>query len=260
MILVAVVAVVVVILAYFGVAAAAKLPPFKATASSPTAACPTGDHLEGNVCLANTATPGPSVSPSPSASHSPSPSPSSTLTPLAKILPSYITGASSDTCEDEPSAAYVSTGVSDEELCDLSENSNVPEDYILYVGFPTETPASTYFGQLVTGNGMKTGAGDCSSLTLATDSDGSSQYCEDTYTTSSSSGSDFVFTGTANFDLGNDNPISSLQECAGDSTADVLAFTDPTYAAVGVAIACEGQPEYSELNSDFTAGDYFLGS
>jgi hypothetical protein len=257
MALIAVGAVVVVVLAYFGIALAAKLPPFKATASpSPTASCPSGDHLVGGRCVL------PSASPSPSASHGPSasPSPSGSLTPLAHILPSYITGDTSDSCQAEPTAAYVASGASDEELCDLSQNSNVAEDYILYVGFPTESPVTAYYDSLLSGNGMQTGQGDCSSLSLATAADGSSQYCEDTYTTSRSSGSDFIFTGSPNFELGNDNPVSSLQACSGESASDVLGFTDPTYAAVGVAIACNGAEQDDVLNSNYTAGDYFLGS
>jgi hypothetical protein len=262
MALIAVGVVVVLVLAYFGIAAAAKLPPFKATASpTPVAACPTGEHLQGSVCVAPSASATIRATPTASQTAAPSSSPSasSSLTPLAKILPSFVTGSSTNNCSEEPSSAYVATGASDEELCDLSNNPNVVEDYLLYVGFPTESPATAYYTSLVTGNGMKTGGGDCSSLTLANASDGSSQYCEDTYTTSSSSGSDFVFTGNADFDLGNDNPISSLQACSGETTADVLGFTDPTYAAVGVAISCTGEQEYSSLNSDFTAGDFFLG-
>jgi hypothetical protein len=257
MALIAVGVVVVVILAYFGIAAAAKLPPFKAAATpSPVASCPSGDHLVGGRCVL----PSSRASATPTATPSAGPSSSSSLTPLAHILPSYITGTSTDSCMDEPANAYVASGASDEELCDLTSNDNVPEDYILYVGFPTESPATSYFSSLLSGNGMQVGQGDCSSLSLATATDGSSQYCEDTYTTSSSSGSDFVFSGNPNFDLGSDNPVSNLDACSGASSVDVLGFTDPTYAAVGVAVACSGNEEDSDLNSDFTAGDYFLGS
>ncbi len=252
-------AVVVVILAYFGIAAAAKLPPFKATATpTPIAGCPSGDHLQAGVCVRATATPTttPRTSPSPEAT----PSPSASLTPLAHILPSYITGASSDSCEVEPSPAYVATAASDEELCDLSQNSNVPEDYVLYVGFPSESPATAYYSSLLSTNGMEAGQGDCSDLSMASTADASSQYCEGSYTTSASSGSDFVFSGNVNFDLGSDNPVSSLDACSGASSADVLGFTDPTYAAIGVAISCTGTELDSDVNDDFTAGDFFLGS
>lgn len=266
--------VIVLIAGYIGLAAAAKLPPFKATAtptSTPVAACPTGEQLQAGQCVPKaTATPSaapthsatptttaaPSLTPTPSAA----PTSSSSLTPLANILPSYITGDSTDDiCTDEPSSSYLTAGATDEELCDMSANQNVDENYILYVGFPTETPATSYFNSLLSGNGMKAGQGDCSSLSLATAADGSSQYCEGSYTTSGSGGSDFVFTGNNDFDLGNSTTVSGLEECAGSTSVDVVGFTDPSYAAVGVALDCEGGV-YSDIYDDFTSGDLFLGS
>jgi hypothetical protein len=271
--------VVVLVAGYIGLAAAAKLPPFKATAtptSTPVAACPTGEQLQAGQCIpkatatpsataapTHTATPTTTAAPTPTPAASATPTASSSLTPLAKILPSYITGDSTDDiCTDEPSSSYVIAGVTDEELCDMSANPNVDEDYIIYVGFPTETPATTYFSSLLSGNGMTAGQGDCTStsLALATAADGSSQYCEGTYTTTSNgSGTVFVFTGNNDFDLGNSTMVSGLDECAGSTSVDVVGFTDPSYAAVGVALDCEGG-NYSALNDNFTSGDYFLGS
>jgi hypothetical protein len=142
----------------------------------------------------------------------------------------------------------------------MSNNGDVNEDYVLFAGFSTDTPASTYFNTLLSGNGMQTGKGDCSSsLTLTTAADGSSLYCEGSYTTGSSSGYDFVFTGNNDFNLGNGTMISSLPECAGSTSVDVVGFTDPTYTAVGVALDCEGG-NYTYINQDFIAGSLFLGS
>jgi hypothetical protein len=53
--------------------------------------------------------------------------------------------------------------------------------------------------------------------------------------------------------------VSGLDECDGSTSIDVVGFTDPSYAAVGVALDCEGG-EYSDIYDDFTAGDLFLGS
>ena len=262
MALIAVGVVIVLIAGYLGLAAGAKLPPFSKTAApSPLAACPSGERLQAGQCVAPT----PSTSPSATATASAAPtatpvaSPSSSLTALASVLPSYITGDTDNVCEAQGSADYLGSGESGQELCDLSNNSNVVEDYVLYVGFPTPGPANTYFGSLLSGNGMTSGEGDCSTLTLATASDGSSQYCQGGYTTKSSSGSDLVFTGTNDFNLGNGTLISGLDECLGSTTVDVVAFTDPTYAAVGIALDCEGG-EYQQINDDLTSGDFFLGS
>jgi hypothetical protein len=262
MALIAAVAVIVIVAGYLGIAVAAKLPPFKGSATpTPVAACPSGEQLRSGQCTRTTPTPSPTSTPTASASPTPSPTASSSLTPLAKILPSYITGDSSSSCSSEPTGAYVATNETSEELCNLSADLSVPEDYVLYVGFPTASPATSYFGSLLSSNGMKASQGDCSSLNLVTASDSTSQYCEDTYTTSGSSGSDFVFSGSPTFDLGNSNPVSGLDMCAGATTVDVVGFTDPTYTAVGIAIGCTGASDGDQLiNSDFTAGDLFLGS
>jgi hypothetical protein len=255
--------VIVLLIAYFGVSATAGFFPFKAAApvASPT---PTPAPT-----LAPTPTPTSSASPSasPTASTSSSASPSATGSPslsaLGDLLPTYITGNTADSCQEEPSDAYVATGESDEELCDLTQNTSVAEDYVLYAGFPTETPATAYFTSLLTANGMKATQGNCQNLTLVNSTTGSSQYCENTYTTTntkSSSGSDFVFTGSPDFELGNSNPVSSLDLCSDVNSVDVLGFTDPTYAAVGIAISCLGTEEDAQINADFLAGNFFLGS
>jgi hypothetical protein len=284
--LIAVGAIIGLLAGYSAVAATSKLFPFgPSTTASPVAACPTGEQLQAGQCVAKatatpsaapthgatptasasasasaSATPTHTAAPSATATPSTAPTATSSLTPLANVLPSYITSDSTDdVCSEVPSSGYVASGVTGEELCDLSANGNVPEDYIIYVGFPSETPAASYFTALLSGNGMKGGEGDCTSLTLATAADGSSQYCEGTYTTTSNgSGTVFVFTGTNDFDLGAGNTASALQDC-GSPDVDVVGFTDPSYAAVGIALDCEGG-NYSELNSDFTSGDYFLGS
>jgi len=262
--LIAVGVVIVLVAGYLGLAAGAKLPPFSTTASpSPLAVCPSGEQLQAGQCVAPTPSASPSAtataSATPSATATPVASPSSSLTSLASVLPSYITGNTDDVCQTEGSDDFVASGESGQELCDMSNNSNVVEDYVLYAGFSTSGPATTYFNALLSGNGLTTGQGDCSSLSLATASDGSSQYCEGGYTTKGSSGSDLVFTGTNDFNLGNGTLVSGLPECLGSTTVDVVAFTDPTYTAVGVALDCEGG-EYQEINDDFTSGDFFLGS
>jgi hypothetical protein len=264
MVLIAVGVVIVLVAGYLGLAAGAKLPPFSKTASpSPLAACPSGEQLQAGQCVAPTHSAAPSAtataSVGPSATATPVTSPSSSLTSLASVLPSYITGDTDDVCQTQGSDDFVASGESGQELCDLSNNSNVVEDYVLYAGFSTSGPATTYFNALLSGNGMTNGQGDCSSLSLATASDGSSQYCEGGYTTKASSGSDLVFTGSNDFNLGNGTVVSGLSECLGSTTVDVVAFTDPTYTAVGVALDCEGD-EYQEINDDFTSGDFFLGS
>jgi hypothetical protein len=251
--------VIVLIAGYLGIAATAKLFPFKAAASTIPIATPTPTPTAGPSASATARSSSPTAKPSSSAS--PSATASAALSQLSNLLPSYITGNTADSCSAEPSAAYVASGESGEQLCDLTQNSSAVEDYVLYAGFPTETPATTYFNSLLTSNGMAAGQGSCQNLTLVNTSDGSSQYCEDAYTTSASSGADFVFTGNPNFQLGDSNPVSTLGAvCSNVNTVDVVGFTDPTYAAVGIAISCSGSEEDQQVDSDFLAGDFFLGS
>ena len=141
------------------------------------------------------------------------------------------------------------------------EHSSAVEDYVLYAGFPTETPATTYFNSLLSSNGMAAGQGSCQNLTLVNTTDDSSQYCEDAYTTSNSTGADFVFTGSPSFELGDSQAVSTLGAvCSNVNTVDVVGFTDPTDAAVGIAISCLGSEEDQQVDSDFVEGDFFLGS
>jgi hypothetical protein len=253
--LIAAAVVVVLIFGYVLVAAIADLFPF--TTPAPVAT-PTPTPAPTATATPTTS---PSSSPTASASARPSGTASPSLGQLSTLLPSYITGNTADVCSGETSAAYVASGESGEELCDLTQDQTVIEDYILYSGFPTETPATAYFNSVLTANGMTSGQGNCKNLTLVATADGSSQYCEGTYTTSTSNGSDFVFTGNPNFDLGNNNPVSTLGAvCADVNSLDVLGFTDPTYAAVGIAVSCLGTEEDQQVNADFLAGDFFLGS
>jgi hypothetical protein len=252
--------VIVLVIGYFGVAATAGFFPFKAAAAvaPPT---PTPTPLPTFTSTPTTSPSSSTAKPSSSASSAATGSPS--LSPLGNLLPSYITANTADSCSQEPSDADVASGESGEELCDLTQNGNVAEDYVLYAAFPTENLATTYFNSVLTANGMKVTQGSCQNLTLVTASDGSSQYCENTYTTKntkSSSGSDFVFTGSPSFQLGNSNLVSSLDVCSAVDSVDVLGFTDPTYSAVGIAMSCLGTEQDHEVNSDFLAGDFFLGS
>ena len=258
--LIAAAVVFVLIVVYFMAAATVGFFPFRAAASVATPPTPTPAPA-----FTSTPTISPSSSPTakPSSSASPSATGSPSLSPLASLLPSYVTGNTANSCSPVPTDDELASGVSAEELCDLTQNQNVAETYVLYVGFPTEGLATTYFNSLLTGNGMKTTQGNCQNLTLVTASDGSSQYCEGTYKTTgahSNSGSYFVFTGSPSFQLGNSNPVSSLDVCSAVNSVDVLGFTDPTYAAVGITMSCLGTEQDQEVNSDFLAGNFFLGS
>ena len=251
--------VVVLIVVYVGAAATAGFFPFGAAAR--VAGTPTPTPVP---TFTSTPTIAPSSSPTaePSSSGSPAATGSPSLSPLAGLLPSYVTGNTADSCSPVPTSDELASGVSAEELCDLTESQDA-EDYVLYVGFPTESLATTYFTSLLTGNGMKASQGSCQNLTLVTASDGSSQYCEGTYKTTgtnSNSGSYFVFTGSPSFQLGNSNAVSSLDVCSAVNRVDVLGFTDPTYSAVGLAMSCLGTEQDQEVNSDFLAGNFFLGS
>ncbi len=261
--LIAAAVVIVLIFGYLGVAAVVGLVPFK-TAAPVAVATPTP-----TAAPTFTSTPTPTSTSFPAAKPSSSGSPSATGSPalsqLSHLLPSYITGdPTHDVCSAEPSAADVASGVSGEEFCDLTQNQSVAEQYVLYAGFPTEGPATAYFTSLITANGMKATQGNCQNLTLVNTSDGSSKYCENTYTTTgtkSASGSDFVFTGSPGFELGNTFTVSTLGAvCADVNSVDVLGFTDPSYAAVGILISCLGNEQDQQVNSDFLAGDFFLGS
>ena len=258
--LIAAAVVIVLIIAYFGAAATAGFFPFKATTPVAT---PTPTPAPTFTLTPTSSSPSASSTAKASSSAGPSATGSPSLSQLGNLLPTYITGNTADSCQEEPSDAYVATGESDEELCDLTQNSDVSEDYVLYAGFPTETPATAYFNSLLTANGMKATQGNCQNLTLVDTADGSSQYCENTYATTntkSTSGSDFVFTGNPSFELGDSNPVSSLDVCSDVNSVDVLGFTDPTYAAVGIAISCLGTEQDTQINTDFLAGNFFLGS
>ena len=255
--LIAAAVVIVLIVGYLGVAAVVGLVPFK-TAAPVAVATPTP-----------TAAPTFTSTPTPTSTSSPTAKPSATGSPapsqLSNLLPSYITGdPTHDICSPEPSAADVASGMSGEEFCDLTQNQSVAEQYVLYAGFPTEGPATAYFTSLITANGMKATQGNCQNLTLVNTSDGSSKYCENTYTTTgtkSASGSDFVFTGSPGFELGNTFTVSTLGAvCADVNSVDVLGFTDRSYAAMGILISCLGTEQDQQVNSDFLAGDFFLGS
>ena len=164
---------------------------------------------------------------------------------------------SDDICEAQSGDDFVAGGESGQELCDLSNNSGVVEDYVLYAGFSTTGPATTYFGALLSGNGMKEGQGDCSTLswrpppTAVPVLPGRLHH-------QGRERLDLVFTGSNDFNLGNGTLVSGLDECLGSTTVDVVAFTDPGYTAVGVALDCEGG-EYQAVDEDFTSGDFFLG-
>jgi len=255
--------VIVLIVGYIGVAAVAGLVPF--TAAAPVAVATPTPTAEPT--FTSTATPASTFSPTAKASSSGNPSAtvSPSLSPLSNLLPSYITGdPTHDLCSAEPSAADVASGVSGEEFCDLTQNQTAAEQYVLYAAFPTQSLATAYFASLITANGMKAAQGSCQNLTLANTSDGSSKYCENTYTTTgtkSASGSDFVFSGSPGFELGNTFTVSTLGAvCADVNSVDVLGFTDPPHAAVGILISCLGTEQDQQVNSDFLAGDFFLGS
>ena len=249
--------VVLLIFIYFGAAAIAGFFPFSAAArvATPTPTPVPTFTSTPTIAPSSSPTAGPSSSGSPSASGSPS------LSPLAGLLPTFVTGNTSDSCSPVPTSDELASGVTSEELCDLTESQDA-ENYVLYVGFPTEGLATTYYTSLLTGNGMKASQGSCQNLTMVTASDGTSQYCEGTYKTTganSNSGSYFVFSGSPSFQLGNSNKVSSLNVCSDVNSVDVLGFTDPTYSAVGIAMSCLGTEQDQEVNSDFLAGNFFLG-
>jgi hypothetical protein len=268
-----------------------KLAPFSAAATPrAVAACPVGEQLITGRCAepgtSPTAgasrvakpTPVPTASVSPSArptqaatatpaASTPTPAPTavpSGSTALADLLPSYITSDSTDdVCTSQPSSSYTASGVSSEELCDTTQNAGVIEDYFVYASFPDATDATRYFESLLSSNGMTAGKGDCTEMSLVNAADGSSDYCEEAR--SGDAGAYdvpyFVFSGSTSFDLGESSPVSNLDVCSTADTADILGFTDPSHPVVGIAITCEDDPgEDSQLNTDFIANDYFLGT
>ncbi|MGD0834467.1 MAG: hypothetical protein ABSA40_08615 [Candidatus Dormibacteria bacterium] len=236
-------AVVVIVGGYLGVAAATGLLPFKGSVTT----CSGGDELQAGRCVA----PAPTSTPSP---------PATTPTAgIASILPSFVSENLRNVCTDEPSSYYYYAGVTDQQWCALL---GVTENYVLYVEFPSESLVSDYYDSLVSSNGMSQSGGDCSTLTLTATSDGSSQYCEDGYTDPTGAylgGRDFIYVGSPSFDLGYSALVS--QACTDVSSIGVLAFTDPNYMAVGVAIDCTGGAGVAQsLNTDFLAKKLNLGS
>jgi len=134
--------VVVLLVVYFGAAATAGFFPFGAAARVATTPTPAPAPT-----FTSTPTIAPSSSPTakPSSSGSPAATGSPSLSPLAGLLPSYVTGNTADSCSPVPTSDELASGVSAEELCDLTESQDA-EDYVLYVGFPTRAwppPTST---------------------------------------------------------------------------------------------------------------------
>ena len=109
-------------------------------------------------------------------------------TQLSDCLPDYLT--TNGSCSDESSSDFVDGNVVQEQLCDLSSDTNAPEDYVLFVGFSDTSDAASYYMSLLSLNGMASSLeGTCSSTDLVDTSPSGAMYCQNTYTVGSSSSS-----------------------------------------------------------------------
>lgn len=170
---------------------------------------------------------------------------------LTSVIPTYITSNKNDSCTSVGSSDFTDVNATAEAVCDLTGNTNAPEDFVVYAQFSGQSNEQGYYGTLLSNNGMKTGAGDCSTLSEDSTSSGGNKFCETTYS-GNHKGDIFIYEGAASFQLGNNTTVdqgcSAASGSSGNSgassgnsgtgTVAVLGFSDDSDNVVGVAVSC----------------------
>jgi len=179
---------------------------------------------------------------------------------LQSNIPAYIKSNSNDSCTNLGSSSFTTTQASEETLCDLTGNTSAAEDFVLYTQFQSQSDEKSYYQSILTGNGLQTSQGDCTTLGTVTAAGDVGQYCEEGYSGALAKGEFFIFDGDPGFAFGNQNDVTSVCN-TNPSAAAVVGWADDNNFVVGFAFACDdANSQAKNINHDFTAGLLDVGS
>lgn len=198
-----------------------------------------------------------------SASTSTTKAPSTTTTP-ANLL-SQMPKVFAAQCTNQASSDFLDTNQTAQVVC---SGSNVPDaDVLIYEQYDNAADADNYYSSgLLSGNGMQSGQGDCTSATLSgTSTNGT--YCETNVTLNSKAvGNVFLFNGTE-FEVGSGVSLASVLSspppiCANTSNGfGVVGWTVDSKNLAALAITCSSDvATLQSINKDYLANDYDLGT
>ena len=191
------------------------------------------------------------------------PASSSTTTP--PNLLTQMPKAFAAQCTNEASSDFLDTNQTAQTVC---SGSNVPDaDVLIYQQFDTSADADNYYSStLLSGNGMQSGQGDCTSATLSgTSTNGT--YCETNVTANGKAvGNVFLFNGT-DFQVGSGVSLASVLSspppiCSNTNSGfGVVGWTVDSKNLAALAITCSSDvATLQSINKDYLANDYDLGT
>lgn len=168
-------------------------------------------------------------------------------------------------CTNEASSDFLDTNQTAQVVC---SGSNVPDaDVLIYEQYDNAADADNYYSSaLLSGNGMQSGQGDCTSATLSgTSTNGT--YCETNVTLNGNAvGNVFLFNGTE-FQVGSGVSLASVLSspppiCANTSSGfGVVGWTVDNKNLAALAITCSSDVgTLQSINKDYLADDYDLGT
>ncbi|HEY1826663.1 MAG TPA: hypothetical protein VGF87_01515 [Acidimicrobiales bacterium] len=189
---------------------------------------------------------------------------SSSTTAPANLL-TQMPKAFAPQCTNEASSDFLDTNQTAQVVC---SGSNVPDaDVLIYEQFDNAADADNYYSSaLLSGNGMQSGQGDCTSATLSgTSTNGT--YCETNVTLNGNAvGNVFLFNGTE-FEVGSGVSLASVLSspppiCANTSNGfGVVGWTVDSKNLAALAITCSSDVgTLQSINKDYLADDYDLGT
>ncbi len=189
--------------------------------------------------------------------------PSTTTTP--QNLLSQMPKAFASQCTNEGSSDFIDTNETAQTVC---AGSNVPDaDVLVYEQFDNSADADNYYSStLLSGNGMQSGQGDCTSATLSgTSTNGT--YCETNVTANGAAvGNVFLFNGT-DFEVGSGVSLSTVLStpppiCTNTNAGfGVVGWTVDAKNLAALAITCSSDvATLQSINKDYLANDYDLGT
>jgi len=168
-------------------------------------------------------------------------------------------------CTNEVSSDFLDTNQTAQVVC---SGSNVPDaDVLIYAQFDNSADADNYYSSaLLSGNGMQSGQGDCTSATLSgTSTNGT--YCETNVTLNNKPvGNVFLFNGTE-FEVGSGVSLASVLSspppiCANTSSGfGVVGWSVDSKNLAALAITCSSDVgTLQTINKDYLANDFDLGT
>jgi hypothetical protein len=190
--------------------------------------------------------------------------PASSSTTPPKLL-TQMPKAFSAQCTNEASSDFIDTNETAQTVC---AGSNVPDaDVLIYEQFDNSADADNYYSSaLLSGNGMQSGQGDCTSATLSgTSTNGT--YCETNVTANGNAvGNVFLFNGS-DFQVGSGVSLATVLSspppiCANTSSGfGVVGWTVDSKNLAALAITCSSDVgTLQSINKDYLANDYDLGT